>query len=123
MALNIGIDAGWCGSSGGKNCGSAAGEREVAGVAETVREKKAGDTEAAVAFVDFEDGAGVVVRADHHVVMKMDAAFWDTSGTGRIKPEGGVISRGRLGSEVRGRRFHQPAQARVVRWVIRSIGH
>ena len=91
MALNIGIDAGWRGSSGGKNCGRAAGEREVAGVAETVREKKAGDAEAAVAFVDVEDGVGVMVRADHHVVMKMDAALGDAGGTGRVKPEGGVV--------------------------------
>src|SRR5258707_289319 len=99
MALDIGIDAGWRGPSGGKNCGSAAGEREVAGVAETVREKKAGDAEAAVAFVDFEDGLSVVVRADHHVVMKMDAALGDSGGTRRVEPEGGIISRGRLGSE------------------------
>src|SRR6266853_671854 len=122
MALDIGIDAGWRGSSGGKNCGRAAGEREVAGVAETVREKKAGDTEAAVAFVDFEDGVSVVVRADHHVVMKMDAALGDSGGAGGIEPEGGVISRGRLGSEVRGRGFHQILKTRVALCVIRSAG-
>ena len=91
MALDIGIDAGWSGSSGGKNCGSAAEEREVSGVAETVREKKAGNAEAAVALVDFEDGVGIVMRADNHVVMEVHAAFGNARGTGRIEPEGGVV--------------------------------
>src|SRR6266853_350368 len=103
MALDIGVDASWRGPSGGKNCGRAAREREVAGVAETVREKKTGNAEAAVALVDLEDGVGVMVRADHHVVMKMDAALGDSGGAGGIEPEGGVISRSRLGSEVSGR--------------------
>ena len=75
MALDISIDAGWRGSSGGKNCGSAAGEREVAGVAETVREEETGYAEATGVFVDLEDGVSIVVRADNHVVMKMHAAL------------------------------------------------
>jgi hypothetical protein len=91
MALDIGIDAGWSGSSGGKNCGSAAEEREVSGVAETVREKKAGNAEAAVALVNSENGVSVVVGADYHVVMKMDAALGDAGGPGRVEPEGGVV--------------------------------
>src|SRR5712672_4497112 len=75
IALDIGVDAGWRRTSGGKNCGGAAGQREVAGVAETVREKEARYAEAAVALVNFENGVSVVVGADHHVVMKMDAAL------------------------------------------------
>src|SRR5712675_728618 len=89
IALDIGVDTGWRRASGRKNCGGAAGEREVAGVAETVGEKEARYAEAAVAFVNFEDGVSVVVRADHHVVMKMDAALGYASGARRIEPEGG----------------------------------
>ncbi len=95
IALDIGVDAGWRRTSGGKNCGGAAGEREVASVAETVGEKEARYAEAAVALVNFEDGVSVgvsvVMGADHHVVMKMDAALGDAGGTGRVKPEGGVV--------------------------------
>jgi hypothetical protein len=91
MALDIGIDAGWRGSSGGKNCGGAAGKREVSGVAEAVCKKKARYAEAAVALVNSENGVSVVVGADYHVVMKMDAALGDASGPGRVKPEGGVV--------------------------------
>src|SRR5882762_10785003 len=91
IARDVGVDAGWSRASGRKNCGGAAGEREVASVAETVGEKQARHAEAAVALVNFEDGVSVVVRADHHVVMKMHAALGDAGGAGRVKPEGGVV--------------------------------
>ena len=53
--------------------------------------RRGAHAEAAVALVNFEDGVSVVVGADHHVVMKMDAALGDAGGTGRVKPEGGVV--------------------------------
>src|SRR5260221_10814088 len=81
IALDIGVNAGGRGASGGENRGCAAGKREVAGVAETVGEKEAGDAKAAVAFGDFEDGVRVVVRADNHVVMKVYAALGNAGGT------------------------------------------
>ncbi len=67
--LDISVNAGGRRARGGEDCGGAAGEREVAGVAKPVGEEEASDAEAAVAFVDFEDGVGVVVGADDHVVM------------------------------------------------------
>ncbi len=81
-------------------------EREVAGVAETVGEKEAGDTKAAVAFGDFKDGVSVVVRADDHVVMKVHAALGNACGTRGVKPECGVIFGCWLGGEVRRGSIH-----------------
>jgi len=106
ISLDIGVNAGGRGATGGENRGCATGKREVAGVAETVGEKEAGDTKAAVAFGDFEDGVSVVVRADDHVVMKVHAALGNACGTRGVKPECGVIFGCWLGGEVRRGSIH-----------------
>lgn len=123
IALDIGTNAGGRWTSGAKNCGGAAGKREVAGVTQTVREKKASDAQAAVAFVDFEDGVGVVVGADHHVVMKVHASFGDSGGAGRVEPEGRVILGGGRRSEVGRGGFHQIVETLVVLCLISRGDH
>jgi len=100
IALDVGVNAGGRWAGGTENRGGADGEREVAGIAKAVGEEEAGNAEAAVAFVDFEDGVGVVVRADNHVVMEMYTALGNAGGTGRVEPERRVVFGGGLGSEV-----------------------
>src|SRR5258708_26653788 len=80
IALDIGVNAGGRGATGGENRGCATGKREVAGGAETVGEKEAGDTKAAGAFGGFLGGASGGVRAEEHVVVKVVAAPWKPRG-------------------------------------------
>lgn len=99
IAFDIGVDAGGSWARGRENRGGSTGEREVAGIAETVSEKQTGDAEATITFVDFKDGAGIVMRADNHIVMEVYAAFGNACRAGRIEPERRVVFRGALGGE------------------------
>jgi len=123
VTLDIGVNAARSRASGRKNCRGAAGEREVACVAETVGEEEACDAEAAVALVDSQNGVGVVVRADHHIVMKVHAAFGHTGGTGRIEPEGRVIFSGGVSGDAGRGGVHQIAETRKRIGVLGLAGH
>ena len=79
IALDIGVDSGGRRTRGRKNRGGPDRKREVAGVAKPVREEEAGDAEAAIALIEFENGVGVMVRADHHVVMQVHATLGNAS--------------------------------------------
>src|SRR5260370_6770906 len=113
IALDVGVDAGGRRARRREDCGGAAREREVAGVAKTVGEEEARDAEEAVALVDFEDGVGVVVRADDHVVMQVHAAFGNAGRAGRVEPGGRVIFGGGRGGEVGTGGLHVMAEARM----------
>ena len=101
IAFDVGVNAGRSRTGGRENRRGADREREVAGIAEAVGEEETGDAEAAVACVDFEDGVGIVVRADDHVVMEMYTALGNAGGTGRVEPERRVVFGGGRGGEVR----------------------
>src|SRR5258708_38907287 len=58
ISLDIGVNAGGRGGSGGENRGCATGKREVAGVAETVGEKEAGQKKGAGRLGEVDGGEG-----------------------------------------------------------------
>ncbi len=97
MALNVDVDAGGSRARGREDRSCADRKREVTGISETIGEKQARDAEAAIPFVDFEDGMSIVMRADDHVVMEVHAAFGNAGGTGRVEPERRIVFGGGLG--------------------------
>ena len=99
IALDMGVNAFGSRARGREDRGGTTGEGEVAGVAKAIGEKQPGYAEASIAFGDFEDGAGIVMRANDHVVMEVHAAFGNACGAGGVEPERGVIFGGGRGGE------------------------
>src|SRR5258706_13875203 len=91
IALDIGVNAGGRGATGGENRGCATGKREVAGVAETVGEKEAGDTKAAVAVGEFGGGVWVGGGGVDPMGVKGEATPGEARGTPGGKPKRGRI--------------------------------
>src|SRR5690242_21915183 len=77
------------------------GEGEVETVAQAVGEVELGGGESDVVGANLEDGLGVQLGADVHVVLEVDAALGEAGAAGAVEPEGHVVARGGRGGELR----------------------
>ena len=88
-------------------------QRKVAGIAQTVRKKKARDAITTVAIAYVEDSLGIALGTNEHVLVSMNARLGGAGAAGRIQPKGGSLFAHRRGVKFRGRFGHRVAQTKM----------
>jgi hypothetical protein len=74
--------------------GGADGEGEIQVVAQTVGEEEFGGGEGDVVLADVQNGLRVMLGAEEHIVLQVDAALRKAGAAGAIEPEGAIVLRG-----------------------------
>src|SRR5919201_1015803 len=96
VAFNVGVHHVGSGAAWGKNAGGSYREGEITSVPKTIGKKEFGHAVAPVVLIHAKNAFGVELRANHHIVLKMNTALGRSSAAGGVQPKSGIIPAGRL---------------------------